>query len=208
MNKWAETDENGNPKYTKFVDKDMTVIDGKYYYPFALLSGCEGLNYSFSEEGETLKLSVNSIEQKPHIAFRFSNTAVYKIGKESDSKIEFLKIRFKNNSSATKMTIWGSHASLGATRPDPRLGITLNIEPNSSEWQTITVSMYDAVKNNKYGGTYWEGMLGQGIAIYPFGCDDCSAYLGAEMEIDYVVIGSRDFVETYQSELEKVGYLN
>ena len=53
----------------------------------------------------------------------------------------------------------------------------------------------------------WSSSLKE-FGIFPFGfssgkSDECEAYVGAEMEIDYIVIGSYDYVTAYQSTLEK-----
>ena len=104
----------------------------------------------------------------------------------------------------------GSNINYSSGRyPDPRVSATIDILPNSDEWQTIIISMVEGTKNNPYNttnGNTWTTYLKQ-FAIYPFGYGaDCEATVGAEMEIDYVVIGSFDFVTSYQSELERLSH--
>ena len=205
MNKWADRDENGDLLHTGFTDNEMTEKNGQYYYPHALYLEKNGynknLNFSFKENGETIKLTATNAEN-PGIAFEFANSNVYPIGIENQSNIQFIKIRFKNNSSATKLTLMGMNLSYANGNLDPRVRATIAIEPNSSEWQTITINMYDEVFNTT-GNKNWNSRLKK-FGIFPFGYgNDCQAYKGAEMEIDYVVLGSYDYVTSYQSELEK-----
>ncbi len=216
MNKWSYRDAGGKLIYTSFTDKDFVDENGTQigigdYYPFALYheNFSSGLKYEFRQNEETLKLTAMDANN-PRIAFNLALLNVYQEGNESDKKIEYVKIRFKNNSSATKLTFMGSHNSYSVGRqPDPRVSATIDILPNSDEWQTITISMVEGTKNNANNTTKantWNSYL-KHFAIFPFGYGaDCEATVGAEMEIDYVVIGSFDFVTAYQSELERLSH--
>ena len=212
MNKWAERDENGDLIYTRFTDKDLVdengnvpIGDAGQYYPHALYlennSYNKNLEYRFIENGEILKLRASATDN-PGIAFEFNVLNTLKIGEEKKGCIEFVKIRFKNKSSATRLTFMGTSNIFGAGKLDPRIRATVSIIPNSDEWQTITLSMIDGTFNTT-GNIMWGSYLKR-FAIFPFGYgNDCEATIGAEMEIDYVVLGSYDYVTAYQSELEK-----
>lgn len=212
MNKWAERDADGNLVYTSFTDKDLVDENGTPggdLFPFALYLDGSGFNKnldtSFEQNGETIKLTATGAEN-PGIAFEFDLLMSYAIGAEELERAEYVKIRFKNKSSATKLTFMGTNNSYGAGRLDMRVSATIEIEPNSDEWQTITLSMVEGTKNsanNRFKANTWNSFLKQ-FAIFPFGYGkDCEAKVGSEMEIDYVVIGSSEFVASYQSELEK-----
>ncbi len=89
---------------------------------------------------------------------------------------------------------------------------------SSGEWETYTFSMYDVNMNTNYSDllydptkegveptSRWPGKLYE-ILIFPFGydvSDGTGNYPGAAMDIDYVVLGSRAYVDSYQSALEK-----
>ena len=209
-NKWAEKDKEGNYKYTKFKESDY--VDkygnpGGDYYPFALYlpQNSRGLDYSFNEGGETLKLTSTNADN-PCIAFECSRLKTYLIGKESDGRAEYVKIRFKNSSSATKLSFMGTNPSFANGSLDKRISATIDILPNSDEWQTITLSMVEGTVNSSYNITKfntWNSYLTK-FAIYPFGFgNDCEATVGAEIEIDYVIFGSSEYVNSYSSKLEK-----
>ncbi len=205
MNKWAEKDADGNYKYTSFKGSDYVDENGNPggdHYPFALYNdSVKGVNYEFTNDGETLKLTSTDVTN-PGIAFEFSLFNTYFIGPEEKEGAEYVKIRFKNHSSATKLTFMGCYYG----RLDARSTATIDIEPNSDEWQTITLSMVEGTKNsanNSSKNNTWNSYLKK-FAIYPFGYNkDCEATVGAEMEIDYVVIGSSEYVNSYKSALEK-----
>ena len=209
MNKWAERNADGNLVYTQFAGSDyINSESGMSYYPFALYHENNGYNknldISFGNNGETLKLTATDAEN-PGIVFGFSRFDTYAIGAEENTRAEYIKIRFKNKSSATKLTFMGTNNSYGAGRLDMRVSATIEIEPNSDEWQTITLSMVEGTKNsanNRFKANTWNSFLKE-FGIFPFGYGvDCEAKVGSEMEIDYVVIGCRSYTDTYQSALE------
>lgn len=208
MNKWAEKDADGNYVHTFFGDKDYVDENGNPggdHYPFALYNdSVKGVNYKFTNYGETLKLTATDANN-PGIAFELSLFNTYFIGPEEREGAEYVKIRFKNHSSSTKLTFMGYYQG----RLDARATATIDIEPNSDEWQTITISMVEGTTNSANNFTKrnaWLSYLKE-FAIYPFGYNkDCEATVGAEMEIDYVVIGSKQYVESYFSALEQAEY--
>ena len=210
MNKWAERDADGNLVYTSFTAKDYVDENGNPggdFFPHALYDNYAlGVKYEFKENGEILTLTATDATN-PGITFVFSQFDTYAIGAEELARAEYVKIRFKNKSSATKLTFMGTNNSFAVGRqPDPRVSASIDIQPNSDEWQTITLSMVEGTKNsanNRLNANTWNSFVKK-FAIFPFGYGkDCEAKVGSEMEIDYVVIGSSEFVASYQSELEK-----
>jgi hypothetical protein len=86
----------------------------------------------------------------------------------------------------------------------------------SGEWETYIINMPTANINTNYDellpvnsttgevGSRWGGDL-EALILIPFGydvTDGTGAYPGAEIDIDYVVLGSLDYVTNYKSELE------
>jgi hypothetical protein len=64
--------------------------------------------------------------------------------------------------------------------------------------------IYDPNDENAIPASRWGGQLFE-LLIFPFGynvTDGSGNYPGAAMDIDYIVVGSRDYVESYQSALE------
>ena len=213
-NKWDERDENDHTKYkytsfkgTDYVDQDGNL--GGDYYPFALVDTVSGLTYDATkQDNEVIRLVANDANS-PYIAFQVAQMNTYALGREDDGKAEFVKIRFKNNSPSTKITFMGTNNSYSNGALDRRVTATIDVVPNSAEWQTVTFSMVDGTMNsanNTLTGTNtWNSYLKK-FAIYPFGYNKDNEAIVNEnyyMEIDYVVIGSESYCKGYKSELEK-----
>ena len=189
-------DENGNP--------------GGDYYPHALYySGIKGVeaDYTFVQNGEVIRLSTENTNN-PGIALEVANMSTYPLGSESNGGMEYVKIRFKNNSPSTKLTLMGTNPYSGSDL-DPRASATIEIEPNSSEWQEVIISMVEgsmnSTNNRDEGQNRWLAALKK-FAIYPFGYGNDNESLANSsyyVDIDYVVLGSKEYVTNYQSELEK-----
>jgi len=212
-NKWAERDAEGNLVHTSFNDNTMIKdeLTGKYYYPHALYlednAFNNNLNMEFMQGGEVLRLTATDegglSTYGPGIAFGISTLRTFNIGKQDDGNAEYVKIRLKNNSPSTKLTFMGTNESWGAGKLDQRIRATIELEPNSSEWQTITISMIDGTLNTT-GSSAWNSYL-KNFAIFPFGYNkENEAIINDKyyVEIDYVVIGSYEYVSSYQSALE------
>lgn len=212
-NQWAEKDADGNYVNESFKSDDFVDENGNpggNYYPFALYKSSTGLDYEFKQDYEVLRLTAKDTAN-PGIVFEFDSFNTYAIGPESSTtpRAEYVKIRFKNSSPSTKLTFMGTNNSFSnGSSVDRRVSGTIEVQPNSAEWQTITVSMVEATMNsgNNYaGGNTWNSFLKK-FAIYPFGYGvDNESIVNDEyyVEIDYVVIGSKSYVDSYQSELEK-----
>ena len=205
-NKWV-TD---NPATGSFGDKDMIQVDGTYYYPYAVYIDDDSpssqynknLDRTFVQDGEVIRLTATA-QENPGIAFRFSQLNTFAIGAQTEGKAEYVKIRFKNNSPSTKITFMGTNQSWGAGKLDQRIRATIDVEPNSSEWQTVTISMVDGTFNTT-GSKAWGSFLKE-FAIFPFGYNkDNEAIVNDKyyVDIDYVVIGSYEYVTGYQSAIE------
>jgi hypothetical protein len=212
-NQWAEKDDNDPEKYkyTSFVTADLLpdANGTPKYFPHALYHSGSGLEYEFLQDNnEVIRLTAKDTNN-PYIAFEVDKLGSYSAGSENNGKMEYVKIRFKNNSPSTKLTFMGSDIYKGTNSLDSRATATIDIEPNSSEWQTITISMVEGTMNSRNnsdaGKSTWFANL-KSFAIYPFGYNkDNEAIVNDKyyMEIDYVVLGSKDYVDSYQSELEK-----
>ena len=216
-NRWSEKDSEGNYIYTSFkasdyVDDNGLVPDpesgktGKYY-PFALRlddnTYDKNLDMEFMQNGEVLRLTATDTTN-PGIAFQLSTLETYNIGKQDDGNTEYIKIRFKNNSPSTKITFMGTNKSWGNYSIDSRIRATIEVEPNSADWQTVTISMVEGTQNTT-GTSAWASYL-KALAIFPFGYGNDNEAIANDkyyMEIDYVVVGSKEYVDSYQSELEK-----
>ena len=205
-NKWDERDAEGNLLYTSFNDSTMIEKDGKYYYPHATYLENDGYNknldYEFLQGGEVIRLTATA-DDNPAIAFDFATLRTFAIGSQDNGGAEYVKIRFKNNSPSTKLTFMGTNESLGAGKLDSRIRATIDVEANSSEWQTITISMVDGTLNT-VGSKNWSSYLKR-FAIFPFGYSKDYEGIANEkyyVDIDYVVIGSYEYVTSYQSALE------
>ena len=205
-NKWNERDSEGNLVHTGFSDKTMIESGGKYYYPHAVYleneSRNKNLKYEFTQGGEVIRLTATGAEN-PGIVFELSKLRTFNIGTQDSGNAEYIKIRLKNNSPSTKLTFMGTNESWGNGSLDSRIRATIEVEPNSSEWQTVTLSMVDGTLNTT-GTKAWSSYLKQ-FAIFPFGYDKENEAIVNDkyfMEIDYVVIGSYEYVTSYQSKLE------
>ena len=202
-NKWNERDENGKLIHKSFSSSDL--VDGMY--PHAIYLEDNGYNknlsYEFVQNDEVIRLRATSTDN-PGIVFDFDRLGVFKIGAEDAGLAEYVKIRFKNNSPSSKLTFMGTNQSWGAGKLDSRIRASIDVEANSSEWQTVTISMIDGMLNTT-GTAMWGSTLKQ-FAICPFGYGADNGAVANDdyyVDIDYVVIGSKSYVEAYESALEK-----
>lgn len=213
-NKWDERDPADPTKYlhtsfkgTDYVDQNGNL--GGDYYPFALIDTVSGLKYDATkQDNEVIRLEAEDANS-PYIAFQVAQMNTYALGREDDGKAEFVKIRFKNNSPSTKITFMGTNNSYSNGALDRRVTATIEVKPNSAEWQTVIISMVDGTMNSANntltGQNTWNSYLKK-FAIYPFGYNKDNEAIVNEnyyMEIDYVVIGSESYCKEYKSELEK-----
>ncbi|MBQ8862249.1 MAG: hypothetical protein IJ021_05870 [Clostridia bacterium] len=169
-------------------------LDDKYSYE-------ENLDYSFKNNGEVI--SISSIGTAAGaLAFQTDPLGgTFKAGAEASGAIEYAKLRIKNNSACTKFSVGVFRTFGGNTGFDSRTVANIEMEPNMSGWTTITVSLRDLNFDQK-GAYNWSSDIRE-ILIFPFGYDKANeAYEGAEIEIDYIVFGSLEYVTGYESALE------
>lgn len=174
------------------------------------------LEWGFTDNGEVLHLSAKE-SGSAGMAFSLHDGVLfsgYPVGSEATNLTEYCKIRVRNLSANTKLTLGFNTSGInsGQYKSCPGVSITdVAVEPSSGEWQTITFSMIKANSDTNYDDSLskndngvpesrWWGNLMQ-VYLFPFGYN--SAYKGAEMDIDYIVFGSEEYVTNYKSELEK-----
>jgi hypothetical protein len=161
-------------------------------------------------DGEVIKVTSTDQENNGGLPFRVSSFGNFRLGTEAGGGIEYIKIRIRNNSPSTKLTLGAGVAFGGSSSIDSRTFGTLNIEANSSEWKTYTFSMkslnYDTqVARGNATDHRWTSDMRE-FVIFPFGQGvDNEAIEGEQyyMEIDYVVMGTLSYVTGYESALEK-----
>ncbi len=183
--------------------------------------------WSLIEDGEVLHFESTDASIYPGIAFTFdvAQDNVFPIGRETSNpaKAEYAKVRVRNHSVCDQMTFGfvlqntNGGKFVQATITELTEDVTGKKYGSSGEWETYTFSMYDVNMNTNYNeliydpadenvtpSSRWGGYLYE-ILIFPFGydvTDGTGNYPGAAMDIDYMVIGSRDYVDGYQSALE------
>ncbi len=200
----------GDLKYTSYnSEKDFVNSDGEKdpsgTFPTALLveryTYDDNLAYSFKNDGEVAVFTANTTDTTG-IAFKIANTGnTYAAGADADNRIEYVKMRIKNNSASSHFSIGAFRIFGGNSGFDSRTVATVDIDTNMSGWTTYTFSMRD-LNFDQTGGYNWSAGI-QEILLFPFGYGSANeGYEGAEIEIDYVVFGSLDYVTSYQSALE------
>lgn len=192
---WCANSTYGNPKYQ----------EGK-------------LNWTLTSNGEVLSVEAASTSSVPGIVFTLDEMAgEIKAGKEDAGGSEYMKIRIRNYSSAQQFTIGfmttninGGLSFFSSTISD------IKVESNSGEWAEYVISIPTENSNTNYGdqltknedgvpNSRYSGNLTR-LLVFPFGynkTDGTGAYQGATMDIDYIVIGSKAYVENYKSALQE-----
>ena len=186
----------------------------------------ENTSWSITENGEVFHFEVTGDNPYPGVGFvvdeyRENNM---RIGGESEStpKAEYVKIRVRNYSSASRFTVGYITNSTNQGRFVLATISDLMEDKNgksyisgSGEWETYIFSMKDINRATNYEellpldsdgnvSDRWGGQLLE-FLIFPFGYEvdnGTGAYPGAAIDIDYIVIGSEEFVTNYKSELE------
>jgi hypothetical protein len=166
----------------------------------------ERLEWSLTDDNEVLHLVSNS-SSSCGIAFKLGEFRHnINIGSESAGAAEYVKIRIRNTSAATKLSFaWTRNGLSGWVR-----GIsTIDIAPNMTGWYELVINMrnlnIDTNTASNRDGSFWGAQI-KDFMIFPFGYAGYGSayegYEGASMDIDYVVIGSYDYVTNYQSDLQ------
>lgn len=225
------TDINGNPvldengqkiqQYETIATKPIAPV----VHPYSSYSAHK---WSLIEDGEVFRFESTDSSIYPGIAFEIdmNHDNVFPIGLESSDpkKAEYVKVRIRNHSACDQMTFGFVTPSTNngkfvqATVTELTEDVTEKKYASSGEWATYTFSMhtvnmntnysdliYDPTDENAKPGSRWGSYLHEFI-IFPFGydvTDGSGNYPGAAMDIDYIVIGSRAYVDSYQSALEQ-----
>ncbi len=130
----------------------------------------------------------------------------------------YIKLRLKNNSTATQLSVGFFGTGMGSSFAFlPYSLADLPIDTLTDEWTTYTYELRDRnVKTNYLDGlasgttgtlqSRWGGTLYR-LMIAPFGYSNQTSgngpYNGASLTLDYLVIGSEDYVNAYKSTLEE-----
>lgn len=228
---WASYDEEtGSWKcditfnsYEQPEDADGNLI-GPYVRDYSSFSA---RSWSLIENGEVLHLECTVSSVYPGISFIIDeyHTNAMVVGSASGStpKAEYVKIRVRNHSTADQITFAFCHGSTNQFKFMEKSLSELTVDVNgkryasSGEWQTYIFSMATINMETNYGDLLydsddpeatpthcWSGGISE-FLIFPFGynvTDGTGAYPGAAIDIDYIVIGSLDYVTNYKSALE------
>ena len=228
---WAQEKKDGSGNWECFLDYSDSFsqpADPDTWIPIAPvvrpLSSFSAHKWSMIEDGEALRFQSTDSSIYPGIAFSFdlARDGLVPVGKESGKKAEYVKIRLKNHSVCDQVTFGfittntNNGNFVSATVSELTEDANGNKYTSSDEdWQTYTFSMHEINMNTNYDELIYDPLTQEPfsrwganlleLVIFPFGYDvqDGSGnYPGATMDIDYIVIGSRDYVDNYQSELE------
>lgn len=200
---WATPDEEGkypvlNP--TENGKPSSPVLSNEYD------TYLERLEWSLTDDNEVLHL-VSTSSSACGIAFKLGEFRHnINIGLESAGAAEYIKIRIRNTSASTKIAFaWQRNGLSGWTRAIS----TLDIDPNMTGWYELVINMrnlnIDTNTASTRDGSFWGAQI-KDFCIFPFGYSGYGStyegYEGASMDIDYIVIGSYDYVTNYQSDLQ------
>ena len=180
--------------------------------------------WSLIENGEVLHFEVTGTNTRPGLSFIIDeyHEKNMQIGAETNNQAEYVKIRVRNYSSSPRFTFAFATQSTNNYKIVSATTSDLYEDANgkkyisgSSEWETYIFSMRDINSATNYQdllpkdangvpGSRWGGFLSE-LVLFPFGydvTDGTGAYAGAAIDIDYIVIGSKEYVTNYKSELE------
>lgn len=227
---WAKQNEDGTWTHIEIDEYSQPRdAEGKLCSPIlsTKYSSYAARKWSLIEGGEVLRVQSTDASVYPGVVFVLdaAHNGDFPVGQASSSpaRAEFVKIRVRNLSTCDQISFGFTMNHTNGGTLMPLSTSTLTVDDNgktyesSGEWQTYVFSMYEVNKNTNYNdGLYdptnendtpksrWPGNLYE-FAIYPFGYaeeDGTGNYPGAIVDIDYVVIGSKDYVTNYQSALE------
>lgn len=222
---WAEQKEDGTwsskELFMSPTDDDFNVCGA--YIPTDMKNLMTYLKnkvaWSLTDNGEVLHLKTTSTASNPGIPFCVDDAgSAINLNSEVKGGTEYVKIRIRNYSTADQLsfgytcTAWGG----GGRRFMEKTIASIDIEPVSTEWKTYIFSYPEANAATNYNDLCKDSKTGaispqyggklQDLILFPFGYnvkDGTGAYEGAEMDVDYIVIGTKEYVENYKSELEK-----
>lgn len=185
--------------------------------------------WELSEDGEYLTITSTTAKLYPGMFFILDGPkeGLLPVGRETNNpaKAEYFKIRVRNYSACDQFTFGNAQNHTNSGKFGSVTISELTTDANgkeyvsSNEWETYIFSMYELNKNTNYNDLLydpeteeftdnknrWGGNLYE-LAIFPFGYgvdDGTGNYPGAKIDIDYIVMGSLDYVTNYQSALEQ-----
>lgn len=222
---WAEQDEEGNWVAKKITDSPSdpeTEIPNSTFIPSKHAKFLDNnLSWTLLDNGEIMKLKVLSSSPTPGIPFCIDSFGIdVSAGKETSGRMEYCKIRIRNYSSADQISLAFTSDNIGGpgARVVSNVSITnVDVDPASTEWKTYTFSMIEQNSATNYNGALtvdektgvassrWAGHI-YDIIFFPCGygvTDGTGAYAGAEMDVDYIVFGTKEYCENYKSALEQ-----
>lgn len=187
----------------------------KFGYPYYTK---DKLSWSLTDNGEVLHLEATSGSSVPGMTFVLDEDhESIVLGTEDKGQMEYCKIRIRNYSSADQFTLGYMTSNINNGQSFFTQTVTdVPVESNSGKWVTYLFSVpeYNAATNyedslpkNADGAptSRWSAKLSN-ILVFPFGYnvkDGSGAYSGASVDIDYIVFGTKEYVTSYKSELEK-----
>ncbi len=225
---WAEQDAEG--KWSCFITADNWEYpqneDEEPIAPYITSSYRGNTEFSFLENGEVLHFEVLGANDNPGLYFILDEVRndIIPVGKETgdNPKAEYFKIRIRNSSTAAKFSFgWAmNHTNNGkfvnASVSDLKADMNgKEYKSATQEWETYIFSMPTINQATNYNDdlpkdddgnplTRWGGFM-YDLLLFPFGFgveDGTGPYVGASIDIDYIVMGSLDYVTNYKSELE------
>ncbi len=227
---WAVEDDNG--KWSSKIEYGDYAYPGtENYMPIAAYlrddQFSSGREYSFIENGEVLHVEMTGSNATPGLWFVLDeeHKKTIPVGSESadNKKAEYVKIRVRNHSACDRFTFGFVTSGTNTYKWTTAVVSDLKVDATGKqykaaygEWETYIFSMAainaatnynDLIPANPNGtpGNRWYGDL-ESFILFPFGYnveDGTAPYVGASIDIDYVVIGSKEYVTNYESELEK-----
>ena len=229
---WVEKDADGNwvAKSVSMTPSDPdTLVANSAYIPLKQKNlikfmkdgstGADHLTWTLTDNGEILKLKAVDSSKTPGIPFCLDDMGVdITAGQELKGRMEYCLIRISNYSSADQVSLAFTSSNIGGGgRVISNVSITnVDVDAASPEWKTYTFSMIEQNSATNYGsslqvdektgiaGSRWAGNI-MDVVFFPFGynvTDGTGAHEGAEMDVDYIVFGTKEYCENYKSALE------
>jgi hypothetical protein len=201
--------------------------DGIQIAPYLTSSYRTNTEFSFIENGEVLHFEVTGANDNPGLYFILdeAHDVLVPVGAENgdNPKAEYVKMRVRNYSTASRFSFGfaanqtNNYKFVNATISDMKSDMNnKEYKSASGEWETYIFSMrtinlatdYEELLPTDLEGnkqSRWGGNL-EALILFPFGInvtDGTGPYIGASIDIDYIVLGSLDYVTNYKSELER-----
>ncbi len=228
---WAKEKDDGSGNWECFIpygDWEYPQDEnGNAIAPYLRNSYLTNTAFSFTENGEVLHFEVTGDTDTPGLYFILDelHDKTIPIGAENQDnpKAEYVKIRVRNYSTAGRFTLGfaanqtNQYKFMNATISDMKVDMNnKEYKSASGEWETYIFSMRTINVATNYEellpvdsegnvSSRWGGDI-EALLLFPFGInvtDGTGPYKGASIDIDYVVLGSLDYVTNYKSELEK-----